>query len=70
LSQAIAMVGTAAVLCLAGAGLDSLAGTGPILLIVFTVFGGASIFASAYYRYVARIRIEEASKPWARRNAS
>jgi len=69
LSQAISMVGTGALLCLGGSGLDSLLGTGPILLIVFACLAAAAIFASAYYRYEARIRVEEASQPWARRSA-
>jgi arginine exporter protein ArgO len=68
LSQAISMVGTGALLCLGGAGLDSLFGTGPILFIVFACFGAASIFAYAYYRYAASIQIEEASQPWNRRS--
>jgi len=69
LGHAVAMVGTGVLLGLAGAGLDSLLGTAPVLLIVFVLFAAASAFASAYYRYAARLRLEDAGKPWARRSA-
>jgi len=69
LGHAMAMVGTGVLLGLLGAWLDSLFGTGPVLLLVFVMFAAASAFASAYYRYVARVRLEEADKPWARRSA-
>jgi F0F1-type ATP synthase assembly protein I len=66
LSQGLAMVAVPALLGLLGAWLDSKAGTGPILLIGFALFGLAGAFVSAYYRYEDRIRRHEAGKPWNR----
>ncbi len=64
------MVAVPALLGLLGSWLDSLAGTGPWLLIGFALFGVAGAFISAYYRYEERIRRQEAGKPWNRKVAS
>jgi hypothetical protein len=40
------------------------------MLSVFAVFSAACIFASAYYRYAARMQIENANQPWNRKAAS
>jgi len=66
LSKGLAMVTVPALLGLLGAWLDSKAGTAPVFLIVFALFGLAGAFVSAYYRYQDRIRRHEAGKPWNR----
>jgi F0F1-type ATP synthase assembly protein I len=50
-----------------GALFDSLAGTGPVLLIAFAAGGVVAAFASAWYRYERKIARHEAGKPWTRR---
>jgi len=46
--------------------LDTQVGTTPLFLLLFALFGVAASFASAYYRYSARITRESEGKPWAR----
>jgi len=70
LSHGLAMVTAPVVLGLIGAFLDSRIDTQPIFLLAFAVFGVAASFASAYYKYVARVAHDEAGKPWTRRRAS
>jgi F0F1-type ATP synthase assembly protein I len=60
------MVAVPAVLGFVGAMIDRSIGTGPILLIVFAALGVVCAFASAYFRYEARIAHQDAGKPWAR----
>ncbi len=69
LSHAVAMVLFLVLAGLLGAWLDSLAGTGPILLLLFGAIGAVGAFASAYYRYEARMAGHNADKPWTRRAA-
>jgi uncharacterized membrane protein YfcA len=54
---------------LLGAWIDSLVGTGPILLLLFGAIGAVGAFASAYYHYEARMADHDAGKPWTRRTA-
>lgn len=67
LSHAMAMVAVPAIFGLLGAWIDSLIGTGPILLLLFAAFGIACSFAGAYYRYEKKIADHDEGKPWARR---
>ena len=66
LSHGMAMVAVPAVFGTLGWFLDSRIGTGPLFLLLFALFGVAASFASAYYRYSARIARESEGKPWAR----
>ena len=66
LSQGLAMIVVPTLLGLLGAWVDSEAGTAPVFLIAFALFGLAGAFTSAYYRYEDRIRRHEAGKPWNR----
>lgn len=66
-SYAAAMVALPVVLGLFGAWVDGIVGTPPVLLVLFAAFGVASSFASAIYRYEARIAVHEEGKPWARK---
>jgi F0F1-type ATP synthase assembly protein I len=66
ISLAMAMVALPVALGLLGWWLDSLLGTGPILLIALAAFGVACSFASAWYRYERRIAQHDAGKPWSR----
>ena len=63
------MVAVPVLFGLVGSVLDGRIGTAPIFLLVFAAFGVAGAFASAFYRYEARITRQEAGKPWTRRNA-
>ena len=67
LSYGAAMVALPLVLGLFGAWVDGIVGSSPVLLVVFAAFGVASSFASAIYRYEARIAVHEEGKPWARK---
>lgn len=69
LAHAMAMVAVPVLFGLLGAWLDSLAGTRPVLLLAFGAFGVACSFASAYYRYEAKIARHDEGKPWARKPA-
>ena len=69
LSHGLAMVAVPTILGLLGAWFDSLAGTSPVLLILFAAFGVAGAFASAFYRYDRKISQQEVGKPWTRRAA-
>ena len=46
---------------------DMAAGTGPLFLIVFAVFGVIGSFVSFYYRYQAQSARLDEGKPWTRR---
>jgi hypothetical protein len=70
LAHAIALVAVPVLFGLLGAWLDSVAGTKPILLLVLGAFGVACSFASAYYRYEAKMARHDAGKPWARKPAA
>jgi F0F1-type ATP synthase assembly protein I len=50
-----------------GYGLDRLAGTLPILTIVFFVLGVVGLATKTYYAYEAKMQDYDASSPWARR---
>lgn len=67
MSYAAAMVVLPLALGLFGAWLDGFVGTSPVLLVLFAAFGVASSFASAIYRYEARIAVHDEGKPWARK---
>jgi hypothetical protein len=69
LAHGIALVAVPVLLGLLGAWLDGFAGTRPILLLAFAAFGVAGSFASAYYRYEAKIARNDEGKPWARKAA-
>lgn len=47
--------------------LDSLLGSGPLLVIVFAGFGLVGVVVKAYYSYKVKMDIEEEGKPWTRR---
>jgi F0F1-type ATP synthase assembly protein I len=66
-AHAMALVAVPVLLGLLGAWLDSLAGTRPLLLLVFGAFGVLCSFASAYYRYEAKMARHDAGKPWNRK---
>ena len=70
LSHGLAMASVPVVFGLLGWWVDSLVGTGPIVLIALAVFGVASSFASAYYRYEQKISRHDEGKPWMRKVAS
>jgi hypothetical protein len=61
------MVALPLALGLFGAWVDGIVGSSPVLLVLFAAFGVASSFASAVYRYEARIAVHEEGKPWARK---
>ena len=67
LAHAMALVAVPVLFGLLGAWLDSLLGTRPVLLLVLGGFGVACSFASAYYRYEAKIARNDEGKPWARK---
>lgn len=69
LSHAVAMVLFLVLFGLLGAWIDSLVGTGPIFLLLFGAIGAVGAFASAYYRYEARMADHDADKPWTRQAA-
>jgi F0F1-type ATP synthase assembly protein I len=66
LSQAFELAAVPALFALFGWWLDSLAGTGPGLLIGFMVLGLAGTVARAYYAYTAEMAEHEKDKPWTR----
>jgi positive regulator of sigma E activity len=67
LAHAMAMVAVPVLFGLLGAWLDGRAGTRPVLLLVFAAFGVACSFASAYYRYEAKMARHDEGKPWSRK---
>lgn len=66
LAHAMAMVAVPTLLGFLGSLVDGALGTGPVLLLVFAAAGVIGAFASAYYRYEARIAEQEVDKPWTR----
>jgi positive regulator of sigma E activity len=70
LAHAMALVAVPLLLGLLGAWLDGLAGTRPVLLLALGAFGVACSFASAFYRYEAKIARNDEGKPWTRRAGS
>ena len=55
---------TLAIFAAMGYGLDRLAGTTPILIIVFVVLGLVGLVTKAYYAYEAKMRGFDAAAPW------
>jgi F0F1-type ATP synthase assembly protein I len=66
LAHAMAMVAVPVLFGFLGSLIDRAIGTGPILLIGFAALGVVGSFASAYYRYEARIAEQDVDKPWTR----
>ena len=66
LGQAIEMVLTPVLFGAFGAWLDHLFGTGPVLMLVFGLFGVVGMAFRTYYWYQAKIAAEEEGKPWTR----
>ena len=66
LGQAIEMVLTPVLFGAFGALLDHWFGTGPVLMLVFGVFGVVGMALRTYYWYQAKIAAEEEGKPWTR----
>jgi hypothetical protein len=67
LSHGIAMVVAPLCMGLFGYWVDGLLGTGWVFAALFTAFGVAGSFASAYYRYDAQMAKHDEGKPWTRR---
>ena len=67
LSHGIAMVVAPLCMGLFGYWLDGVLGTGWIFAALFTAFGIAGSFASAYYRYAHEMEKQDEGKPWTRR---
>jgi hypothetical protein len=68
LAHGLAMISFPVLLGFAGSLLDGVLGTRPLLLILLATLGVVGAFASAFYRYEARIAREESGKPWTRRS--
>lgn len=66
-AHAAAMVLFPLLLGLFGAWLDRKFGTGWVFTAVLVGLGVIGAFASAYYRYEARMAEQDAGKPWTRR---
>jgi hypothetical protein len=69
LAHAMAMVAVPALFGFLGSLADGALGSGPVLLIGFALAGVVGSFASAYYRYEARIAEQDVDKPWTRAGA-
>ena len=69
LSQALSLVVGPVLFAFLGWVLDRAVGTGPLLLIVFGIFGFLAAVTALYYRYKAAIERDEADKPWNRRGS-
>src|SRR5262249_14140297 len=67
LAQAFEFAATPILFAALGWWLDSLRGTGPILLVVLSAFGFTGVCLRAMYHYKARVEKEEEGKPWTRR---
>jgi hypothetical protein len=67
-SHAVALVLFPVLLGLLGAWVDSRTDTRPVFLLLLAAFGVVGAFASAYYRYDARMAEQDAGKPWMRRH--
>jgi MFS family permease len=65
-SYAVAMVIVPVLFGLLGSWIDGRLGTHPLFLLALGAFGVACSFASAYYRYEARISHHDEGKPWTR----
>ena len=70
ISHAAALVVYPALVGLLGYWLDGRFGTRPLLFLVLLALGVVGAFASAYYRYEARMARHDDGKPWMRRNRS
>lgn len=66
LADAAGLVAFPLVLGLLGWWADGKLGTGWVLTITLTAVAVVGSFATAYYRYVARVAQHEAGKPWTR----
>lgn len=69
LAHALAMVVTPLLMGLFGAWLDNLLGTAWVFAALLATMGVVGAFASAYYRYEARMAEHDRGKPWTRREA-
>jgi F0F1-type ATP synthase assembly protein I len=67
LSQAFEFAAGPVVMGLIGWLVDLVAGTGPLFLVAFAVFGVIGSFVSFYYRYQAQTARLDEGKPWTRR---
>lgn len=67
--QAIELAMAIAGFALVGVALDAWLGTRPTLTIGFIMFAAVGGFASAYYRYQARISRQDEGKAWTRKAA-
>ena len=63
----MALVAFPALLGLLGAWIDSRTDTRPLFLLVLAALGVIGSFASAFYRYEARMAQHDDGKPWMRR---
>lgn len=64
----MALVAFPALLGLLGAWIDSRTDTRPVFLLVLAALGVIGSFASAFYRYDARMAEHDEGKPWTRRS--
>ncbi len=66
LAMAFEMVVTPLVFGLGGYGLDRWLGTAPVFMVILGLVGIIGMSAKMWYSYDARMRLHEASGPWAR----
>jgi hypothetical protein len=69
LADAMALVAFPFLLGLFGSWVDSKLGTGSVVMFALVALGIVGAFATAYYRYAARIAQHDAGKPWTRGRA-
>jgi F0F1-type ATP synthase assembly protein I len=67
LTQALSLVVGPVLFGLLGAFVDSKAGTGPLFLLAFALFGVLGACLTAYYEYKGRMARHDEGKPWTRR---
>ena len=67
LADAAGLVAFPFLLGLLGWWVDGKLGTGPVLMLSLIALAVVGSFATAYYRYVARIAQHEADTPWTRK---
>jgi positive regulator of sigma E activity len=68
LSHAVAMVVTPLAMGLLGSWIDGRLGTAWVFTAVLATLAVIGAFASAYYRYEARMAEHDKGKPWTRRS--
>ena len=66
-SLAVEFVAVPLIFAAIGRFLDGRFGTDLLFTLILGVFGVVGVFVSAWYRYVAEMKAEEAKKPWAPR---